>query len=58
MKKLDYTQINLLLVLVDKKMATLESAIENNRISPFTEIALNEYNEIESILKDMRMEVV
>ena len=55
MKQLDYTQISLLRVLVDKKMDSLETAIENNRTSPFTLIALNEYAEIDAILKDMKI---
>lgn len=57
MKKLDYYQIGMLQFLVDKKMDALETAIANNRTSPFTELSLSEYNEIDSILKDMKKEV-
>lgn len=57
MKKLDYYQISLLRVLVDKKMDALETAINTNRHSPFTTLALSEYNEIDAILKDMEMEL-
>jgi len=54
MKQLDYYQIGLLSVLVDKKMDSLEQAIENKRTSPFTTMALSEYAEIDAILKDMK----
>jgi hypothetical protein len=54
MKQLNNHQIALLRVLVDRKMDSLETAITNNNSSPFTEIALKEYNEIDAILKDMK----
>ena len=57
MKQLDYYQLGMLQVLVDKKLASLESAIENNRTSPFTLLAVTEYNEIDSILKDMKQKL-
>ena len=54
MKNLDLFQICKLRMLIDRKMDSLEQAIENKRTSPFTVSVLSEYAEIDAILQDMQ----
>jgi hypothetical protein len=56
MKKLDYIQIGLLQFLVEKKLNALEKSIEYKTMGPMTLSHLSIYAEIESILKDMKLE--
>ena len=56
MKNLDHEMISLLQVLVDKKMNALEKSIDDKKASPFVDLYLSKYAEIESILKDMRFQ--